>query len=193
MIKMIRIIVDVRLYRTHIWWVRKDAHFGAYSIEDVTPGSEKILKRSYSEMFMSTNIYYSTVESLAFAMESAMKMDLSGSLEIIVNGSEADEVIKSITNEKLRGNYCNSMIIDNIKLWKKTRGDVTFASGRSVRGSNLHKLLDYAAEVAYGDEYDRGYNHTVYDHIGDETRLTLVGKPELRSKAILKIPKHAWF
>ena len=185
---MIRVVVDVRIYRTYIWWLKKDVHFGAYSIEDVNPNGKKIIKRQYSELYFSNHVYFSTAETLAVALTEAKASDVTGTLEIVVSGIAADEIIASITTGEMWQNFKQKEIIETISEWKKTRGDVIFVSGRHRKDASILEYVNFAADMSYGDEFERGYNHLV---VSDDGK-SIIGKPELRSKNVLKMPGHVW-
>ena len=148
---------------------------------------DKLLKRSFAETcaYSSEGMPYGEIDALASGLSWIIQNvpDVSKErLEVVFCGAARTKVKKDIENGLLMNDYQLEHILAMIC---KFDGITYSSQGKIITEDDndifdLYNFANKVFEMYYGR--DNGFMHTVYEEVGENKKMMIVGEPEIRWK-----------
>ena len=177
----IKLITYSRTFFPYIWGYKIPVMIELFLVMR----GDKLLKRSFTETSAYNNegMPYAEIDALATGLSWIIQNvpDIyKERLEVVFCGAARTKVKKDIENGALFNNYKLERIL---KMICKFDGVIYSSQGKIITEDdndifNLYDFTNKVFELHYGR--DIGFMHTVYEEVGEDKKMMIVGEPEIR-------------
>jgi hypothetical protein len=187
----IKLITYSRAFYPYVWQYKITVMIEVFLVLR----GDKLLKRSFAETsaYSSEGIPYGEIDAfaagLSWIIQNVPDVD-NERLEVVFCGAARTKVKKDIENGALFNNYKLESILAMIC---KFGGVIYSSQGKIITedDNDIFNLYDFANkvfELHYGR--DIGFMHTIYEEVGENKKMMIVGEPEIRLRG--GSPTEGW-
>ena len=184
----IKLITYSRAFFPYIWQYKTTVMIGAFLVLR----ENNLLKRSFAELcgYMGEGTAYAEIDALAAGLSWIIQNvpDIEReTLEVVFCGVARTKIKKDIENGALLNDYKLKQVLEMILKFD----NVIYSSQGKIIGEddddtyNLYDFANKVFELYYGR--NNGYMHAIYEEVGENRKMMIVGEPEMRWKKGLPI------